>query len=386
MNILFLLRLWPVYGGGETVTVCLANEMVRRGYNVHILYFKYNSRENLPFIDGRISSQLVEGVACDERYAAETDADKARVYLKKYIKTHEITHVIDQWWPVSYIKNVKDECNVRMYHCLHRALYSPKLDANDFKAKIKRVLKPLYLRYKKELVIKNISSFFPHVDKYIFLSPAFQHQFEEFAHYKNIGKLDSIPNPLVFDRCISQEEIDNKENVVLIVARMEESSKRITAALYIWKAIEENPFLCDWRLQIVGVGKDLEMYKSLSKDLKLKRVTFEGFQYPVPYYLKSKIFLMTSYFEGFGMTLIESLQMGVVPVVMDSFLSLHDIIQDGFNGYITPNADIESFVKKLESLMQCEEKRLIMAKNGIMSCKKFNVVDVVDQWVKLFNE
>lgn len=27
MNILFLLRLWPVYGGGETVTICLANEL-----------------------------------------------------------------------------------------------------------------------------------------------------------------------------------------------------------------------------------------------------------------------------------------------------------------------------------------------------------------------
>lgn len=386
MNILFLLRLWPVYGGGETVTVCLANEMVRRGYNVHILYFKYNSRENLPFIDGRISSQLVEGVACDERYAAETDADKARAYLKKYINTHGITHVIDQWWPVSYIKDIREECGVKMYKCLHQSLFVPKFDANDFNAKIKRVLRPIYLRYKKSSVIKRTSDFFPHVDKYIFLSPAFQYQFEELAHYKNKGKLDSIPNPLVFERSITKEEFEKKENVVLIVARMYESQKRITAALYIWKAIEENPILLDWRLQIVGVGRDLEMYKSLSQELKLKRVTFEGFQYPVPYYIKSKIFLMTSYFEGFPMALIESIQMGVVPVVMDSFLSLHDIIQDGFNGYITPNADIESFVKKLESLMLCEEKRLMMAKNGIMSCKKFNVVDVVDQWVKLFNE
>ena len=31
MNIAFLLRLWPVYGGGETVTISLANEMVKRG-------------------------------------------------------------------------------------------------------------------------------------------------------------------------------------------------------------------------------------------------------------------------------------------------------------------------------------------------------------------
>lgn len=48
MNILFLLRLYPVYGGGETVTLCLANEMVKRGWNVSILYFKENTRKQFP--------------------------------------------------------------------------------------------------------------------------------------------------------------------------------------------------------------------------------------------------------------------------------------------------------------------------------------------------
>ena len=58
MNVIFLHRVWPVYGGGETVTICLANEMVKRGFNVHIAYFKdsdiflwKNARNNLfPFL------------------------------------------------------------------------------------------------------------------------------------------------------------------------------------------------------------------------------------------------------------------------------------------------------------------------------------------------
>ena len=40
MKVMFLHRLWPVYGGGETVTVCLANEMVNRGIDVHVAYFR----------------------------------------------------------------------------------------------------------------------------------------------------------------------------------------------------------------------------------------------------------------------------------------------------------------------------------------------------------
>lgn len=40
MNIAFLLRLWPVYGGGETVTISLANEMVKRGHSITIFISK----------------------------------------------------------------------------------------------------------------------------------------------------------------------------------------------------------------------------------------------------------------------------------------------------------------------------------------------------------
>ena len=65
MNIIFLLRLWPVYGGGETVTICLANEMVKRGWNVSIAYFKDNVRENLPFIDQNVEAIKIDGIDCD---------------------------------------------------------------------------------------------------------------------------------------------------------------------------------------------------------------------------------------------------------------------------------------------------------------------------------
>ena len=34
MKIAFLLRPWPIYGGGETVTITLSNEFVKRGISV----------------------------------------------------------------------------------------------------------------------------------------------------------------------------------------------------------------------------------------------------------------------------------------------------------------------------------------------------------------
>ena len=76
MNITFLLRLWPVYGGGETVTICLANEMIKRGWNVSVLYFKNNTRADLPFIDPAIKAVQIPDIRCDEFTTRFPDADK----------------------------------------------------------------------------------------------------------------------------------------------------------------------------------------------------------------------------------------------------------------------------------------------------------------------
>jgi glycosyltransferase involved in cell wall biosynthesis len=63
----------------------------------------------------------------------------------------------------------------------------------------------------------------------------------------------------------------------------------------------------------------------------LKRVNFEGYRNPQPFYKRASIFVMTSANEGFPMTLIEAQQNGCVPVVMNSFSALREIIQNNIN-------------------------------------------------------
>ena len=107
MNITFLLRLWPVYGGGETVTICLANEMIKRGWNVSVLYFKNNTRADLPFIDPAIKAVQIPDIRCDEFTTRFPDADKVIGYLKEYIQENDIHYLVNQWWPVEYIRGIR---------------------------------------------------------------------------------------------------------------------------------------------------------------------------------------------------------------------------------------------------------------------------------------
>ena len=390
MNILFLLRLWPVYGGGETVTICLANEMVRRGHQVSVAYFKDSVREQMPFVDERVKAVKIDGVDCgefyDEAHVDEHEAETARKAAVQIIRDVEADVVINQWWPVEFITSIKAECPaVKLIKCHHTTFFKPIFDdPNTVKRIAKQVLKPLYLARKRKRAVNIVSRVLPYVDRYVFLSPAFQREYEAMAHYDNTGgKLDAVPNPSVYAEWAEPDCLTKKEKVVLVVGRMLEGQKKITRVLHAWQLIQQSSAAKGWRLEIVGEGPDLPTYKALAAELGLQRISFEGYRQPLPYYKRARIFLMTSAFEGFSMTLVESQQQGVVPVVMDSFAALHDIVKDGFNGRITVEGDIEQYASAVEELMASDQKRDEMAVNGLQSSRLFAVEKIVDRWERL---
>lgn len=385
MNILFLLRLWPLYGGGETVTICLANEMAKRGWQVSVAYFLDHSKDVLPFIDGRIETVKIHDVDCDEFHANLNDSEKARRALMNYINENGIEVVINQWWPVEYIKGVREACGMKMVKCLHTAFYRlPIDDPNPLRKLVKTVLKPWYVGRTRQLAIREVVSFLPYVDKYVFLSPRFQKDFQDTAGFIDTRNLlGAIPNPTVFDTSFNMDEYPKKEKTVLLVGRMEDSQKKITRAIKVWRLIEADERLSEWKFVLVGEGRDLPMYMRMVKKYGLRRVFFEGYRQPRPYYEKSRIFLMTSDFEGFGMTLVESQQNAVVPIVMDSFLSLHDIVEDKVNGLIVGDKDVKGFAVALKSLMLDDVLCRRLAEKGVETCRRFSVAKVVDRWEQL---
>ena len=135
---------------------------------------------------------------------------------------------------------------------------------------------------------------------------------------------------------------------------------------------------------IVGDGEDRDMYENMVKELDLKNVFFEGVQQPQPYYQKAKIFAMTSSWEGLPMTIIESFQMGVVPVVMDSFPAAKDMILDGENGYLV--SDSEKFVAKVESLMNCNNMCMQMALKARKSSMDYSINFIGKTWCELLKK
>lgn len=167
---------------------------------------------------------------------------------------------------------------------------------------------------------------------------------------------------------------------------MYDSHKKVTKILSVWKQIELTGAFDDWRLILVGEGPDKPMFEKYAQTLNLKQYEFVGYQLPKPYYRKAKIFLMTSTHEGWGMTLVESQQNAVVPIVRDTFSSVHDIITDGENGRIIAADDFKEFTNALMKLMKDDVDRERMGYNGLISCERFSIKNVVDKWEKIFFE
>ena len=154
----------------------------------------------------------------------------------------------------------------------------------------------------------------------------------------------------------------------------------------IWKHIQLDKEFNEWHLYIVGDGKDKSFYLDFTRNNNIPNVHFEGRRYPIPYYKRASIFAMTSAFEGFPMSIIEAQQNGVVPIVMDSFLSVHDIIDNDVNGVLISYGNTTMFAESLKSLMKDEMQRNKLAIKGLETCRRFNIETVVDRWEEIFEK
>lgn len=67
---------------------------------------------------------------------------------------------------------------------------------------------------------------------------------------------------------------------------------------------------------------------------------------------------MTSDFEGWGMTITEAQQCGTVPIVLNTFASLKELVTDGKNGF-SPN-DMEEFQNDVLKVACDEHLRKIL--------------------------
>lgn len=369
-------------GGVHRIIKMLLEQLPQRGFNVKYVYTNDRYKTFIANSDGEeinIPSDCMPG------YLRSSGCDL--IIGQDGVFSNALSSLVKSW-------DIPDVVYITQYHnsiailekVFTREYWSMKMDrAMTLKDKMSScfqwLLHPILHYRTRKAEIRNFNVNYNVADRIIFLSENEISLAEKFIG-KKLSKCVAINNPLTLNYSIDESILDKKKKEVLIVSRLYNPEKRIDKALRIWQIVEMKG-MEDWRLRIVGDGVDKQSLIDLSNSLGLRRVSFEGKQYPEPYYESASIFMMTSAVEGWGLTLTESMQTGVVPMAFNSYPALTDIITDGYDGLIIPNNDIDAYADKLINLMRDKDNRERMALNGLTSCRRFEMDKIVDQWVNM---
>lgn len=367
MNILFLeSSIDPSRGGVQRVSYSLFEYFETHGISCYFAYFLVGydklSDDRKLFFDPNIGKKKLF-----QTFTEFVDKNRIDIVILQGINNRKILSVMEQ---------IKKIHNCKLIYCLHQT--------PDYYRFFKESFRPKAFLFRmitgKTYMQRSEAYTFGIVDKYVLLSKSYVPFFCQLFGIKKRDKLDYIENPLPF----IEEKISNKEKTVLIVSRFSEIQKNIKSALRIWKKVESIAVQDNWTLKIAGYGDDETMLLDYASSLNLKNVVFLGkANNPVPLYEKASIFIMTSFFEGLPMTLLEGMALGCVPIAFDSFKSLPDIIENDKNGFVISAFDEDSFAQKLAFLMKKEDLRNNMATDARESSKRFSIQSIGSKWLKL---
>lgn len=365
------------YGGLEKQTVTLINELAKtKEYKIEVISV-YN------MLKGKSFYKLDKSV--DVKFLADFGPNhKAFYYALKHFRL---------------IKLLKEsffmiKCGIYKNFVLKK--YIKKLDTDiiissriEFSKLIKRrdtlniSQEHSYINSKK--YINKVRKNFKNIDKIIVMTNKAKEEYQKWLKNSNSNaKVFVIPNMLEETNINNFAKFKNK--TIISVGRLEKEKDFLTL-LDVFKIINDK--YSDVKLKIVGEGLQRKEIEEKIYNLKLKdsvsltgRVSSQKVQEEMS---TSSVFVLTSLCESFSLVLCEAMEIGLPCVSFNIDVGPKEIIQNGINGYLINNRNIENMAKCIENLLTDEDEWNKISQNSIKSVKKYYSTNVVNEWKKLFH-
>lgn len=203
------------------------------------------------------------------------------------------------------------------------------------------------IRVVSTVIKDSIIDKYPKLDKKISTMPIF-------VDIKSI--LDFVPLKDI------KKDYPNYEFTIMMASRLS-PEKRIDLALKAMKTILDK--FPKTGLVICGSGSEMDNLIKMTEDLGIqKSVNFIGWQKDlISYYKTADIYLLTSEYEGYGMTLIEAGASGIPIVTTRVGLAKTDLFKDGINTSICGSMTSSSVAEAVMVLITDNSRRLSYSQN-----------------------
>jgi len=206
------------------------------------------------------------------------------------------------------------------------------------------------------------------------------------GYAKNYGlkpeKIKLIPNRINLNRFQPEEKKQNKIKTILFVHWLSKR-KGADTIIPITKGLETRA-----KFIIVGDGPYKEKLLRETKQNKLEKfievVGFVPNKDIVDYYKKADILILPSLEEGFPLTLLEAMAMGV-PYVAFDVGAVREISPSVAQEFIVKPGDTKEFAKKIQILLSSKEIYDRFRKEELEKVKEYSLDKVVNKFINLFS-
>lgn len=343
-------------GGAEKFASLLSFILTNLGYEIHNIIIEDS-------IKYKVSGKVLNlGIEIKNEFGIYRKLKKG-IRINNYLKNNNISIIIDN----RSRPNLTRELFAKFIYRNSKTIYLIHLSKLEV-----YLSKPTFL---SRMIFKSAS-------KIVCVSKSIEEQV--FLKY-NLKNSTTIYNPIPIDSNETMKIEELPENFFIYFGRLNEQQKNLTLMLESFSI--SRIYEKDFYLILIGEGESKALLQKKIEDLKLtKYILIKSFSENVLSYVKkARASVISSNYEGFPMSIIESLSIGIPVISVDCPTGPKEIIIDNKNGLLVEMNNKDALSKAFNTFAFDELVYQNCKSNTKKSVEHLSVDNISKQWKNLIN-
>lgn len=343
MNLIFIINSLEDRGGTERVASLLANEL-STFYRITILSRQANTSANAYYLSDRVKDVKFQGNNWHF-------INQCKQYIYSNHPDIVLIHTMSKLTSALLLNGIKAKNIWSLEHISY--------DSHSWI--FKQLRKQLYSKLDRIITLTNNDAI-------------------NYKQFSNNVKTIANATPLK----IKKSSYQNNSKIIVSIGRLT-CQKGYDYLIRAWSLVEKS--YPDWSLYIYGEGESREKLEQMVRNHKLSNIRLKGMTNNVQnVYDNAAFYVMSSRFEGLPVVLIEAQSRGLPIVSFDCPLGPAEIISEGIDGYLVENGNVEMLAERIAYLIDNESIRQAFSANALISAKRFEPEQIINQWITLIDD
>lgn len=198
---------------------------------------------------------------------------------------------------------------------------------------------------------------------------------------KGVQKVLVVPNPVSF-YVDDVDHIEKDEKRIISVGRLV-CQKRFDRLIDAFALIANH--YPGWHIDIFGEGEQRHVLEQriLEKQLSGRINIYDYTSDVMSEYLKSKFFVLSSDYEGFGLVIVEAMACGLPVISTDCPHGPSDLIDNGVTGLLA-SLEVKDLADRMEWMISHQEERRMMGVKAHAAAAAYRKEVIMKKWVSAY--